>query len=180
MPYDPTTPAPAEAKKVSQPKILNNFQLLAPLVGGLNNVILFSQQAVVPAVGATQVGIYNELVGGANTLKVKNGANAPVDILTAIKAANGTCALPCGIILKWGSGVIAAGSADEPKLFGALGNFNAIYNVFLSVDSTPTNNAYDGRDWILETTALAITGFNVHRNYYIGAQVNFKWLAIGS
>lgn len=110
MPYHNNIPLPGDAKSVSQGQILDNFQYLNDLVLGKNNFILLERQTVAPAIAATQVGLYNLVSGAVNTLVIKDGANAPIDILTAIKAANGACTLPCGIKMAWGKIYITSGA----------------------------------------------------------------------
>ena len=170
----------AEAKSVSQGKILGNFQALDPIYKGINNFILLPEQAPgVPVVPALNIGLYSRHVGATTALFIKEGANPERDITTAVKAGKGSTVLPSGIILKWGRETIIG--ANKPIVYGAvIGNFptNTLW-AMATPNQAPANTGNSAKDWILLTQNYANTGFNVHRDYYQGADVDFVWLAIG-
>lgn len=150
MPYHNNIPLPGDAKSVSQGQILDNFQYLNDLVLGKNNFILLERQTVAPAIAATQVGLYNLVSGAVNTLVIKDGANAPIDILTAGKANPGWCRLPCGILMKWGQvGLSNAGSQPVTYPAGAP--------VFAHVYSVQVSTVYTDGDTMAWVVSYGLT-----------------------
>lgn len=175
-PYNQNIPQPGDIPAQSQALILQNFQYLNNLVEGVNNAILFEQVGVAPTVINTQVGMYNVLTGGNNTLIVKNGIGTAVDILTCGKNVNGWCFLPCGIIMAWGNFLVGATSTQANALTSAtiptFPGFTNVYNAQVTIGHAA------GLTSALSVTNLAAATMSVYNPNAV--QVTAYFFVIGS
>lgn len=185
MPYLPNIPQPTDQLSQSQADILGNFQALDPIVNGINNFIKLPEQGVGPATAVNQMALYTKDVGGVTAMFIRPentlAGGAEVDFTTAVKAADGWTRLPSGILLKWGTATITAGSNPLLVAYGAP-NFNHLYSVVVNTITVPVaghfyfsqitqNGVLTFRAWVIE---LSGAGANLAAD-----DVDVNWYAVG-
>lgn len=102
MSYQPLIPLATDKKSKSQADIKENFTLLEDTYNGINEKLVLKEQAASPATAANQMALYTKDVAGITAMFIRpEGSGTEVDFTTAVKANNGWCKLPCGIIFLW-------------------------------------------------------------------------------
>lgn len=116
MAYQSSKPESTDILSQSQSDIKGNFTSIESLVGenhvtfdipnaGKHKHVTLPEQAAAPATAIDEIALYAKAVGGNSALFIRpENSGTEIDISTAVTAAIGTCTLPSGIILKWGTG----------------------------------------------------------------------------
>jgi hypothetical protein len=184
MPYKPNKPQVSDYLSVSASDIQNNFSLLGNMLNPDLGTALFPRQLTGAVTAPTTVGLVaresTSSVGETALHFLPQNGGAAVDFTSAGKAANGWCRLPCGIIMKWGTDTVPAGSNKRKIVTFVAGagipDFTAIYSILL----TPFEGQAGDHNALYLTTA---GGFNPLTQFsaYQDSGVNrvFYYLAIG-
>jgi hypothetical protein len=140
MPLLNDTPLANEQLSVSQGLIRTNFQLLGPCVGGI-----FNQQAAAGlGTAATELAIYNRVIGAANQLCFRRAGVAPggaeivfTDFINTVAAPNndGSTVLPSGVMIKWGRRSIAAAAVTATINYAGAA-FTTLFTRTVAFDAT--------------------------------------------
>lgn len=136
MAYKSNIPLAGDLLSQSQADLFNNFQEINTFVGinheAFNSVAPHAQgkhkqvempvQAAAVATDPTQWSMYvknNTLAIPAPAIYLRPPVSAQhpagneIDVTTALLASPGWCRLPCGIIMKWGTGSVTASNATN-------------------------------------------------------------------
>lgn len=149
MAYQSTIPAATDRISKSQEDILGNFAALAPFGNGYCDLTV---QAPAPMFPGTDQGVYaflNPTTGVSETYFHKQSFDAPEEVAgtasimsnTAMAACgNGWSYLPSGLLIKWGTVAVTAGTSVNitPTVTSGGPNFNAVFSVMLSTQDTGT------------------------------------------
>jgi len=208
MPYNPNVPQALQRISATQQPILGNFTELNTDFNtnhinytyvnaadrGKHNLVQFVTQAplAVPAVGATEVGMYNKVpeapfpITGKQELFVKIPNHAVIgagdlDIpITAqlydIGTQEGYFYLPCGLLVKYGyksTGLV--GQIDYP----VAANIPVFKGVFWANATTHSNLNYFAviRDYTTSVAHIIVVCVDTNGNVVTGENVNY--IAIG-
>lgn len=126
MSYSPLRPNPLSSPALDVQQMEDNFAALDTTLSinhvalnlddqGKHKFVTFTEQASYPAILLKEFGIFNASDGTNDQLYLRKNSSAAtltgdVNLTGAIKAKPGWCMLPSGIILKWGTGTITAGT----------------------------------------------------------------------
>lgn len=196
MSYNSLIPQPNDRIKDSQSAILANFGAIKTLVDinhvtfddadqGKHKWVTFpSQAAVVPAIGATDAGIFygTSTETGGTELFIKKGAGTPVQFTGGLLGANGGIRLPSGVILRWGelqnvNGVVTA-------TFAIGGGVPTFSNVF-AIQLTPLYPNTSDNDFAVKLIDFSSTQFRcmITKRTTVGLETTprfVQWFAIGN
>jgi len=192
--YQDDKPAAADQLNQSQADIQQNFEAIDDLINvdhedfaggagdeGKHKQVTFTLSADDPATLVDEMAIYNK--GNALFVQPQNqvAGTDGIDFTTLTGTVTGSCGLPCGVILKWGTGTIAIGSANVAVAFGA--NFpTAIFRVFLTPTGTLVgHNTIESQ--IISSSGSGVGGFTAYRSTAGNLQTDsvvFNYLAIGN
>lgn len=186
MAYNANIPQATDQLSVSQGQILDNFMALENIANNIAPFLLFPVQSGDPATSATQMALYTKSVSGTPQLFLRRNSNGTVINLS--KSNNSQVAgyfyLPCGLLVKWATGLSATGSqlVAFPTTDGsnAIPAFSSVLNVQLTIDATalPTNPSIIYWNPNLTTaTNLAVVIKNASSN--ANTTANFGFWAIG-
>ncbi|MDD5551240.1 MAG: hypothetical protein PHS34_08275 [Candidatus Omnitrophica bacterium] len=190
MAYNNAIPQATDLLSQSQVDILNNFIAIKTWVdinhetfssanSGKHKFVTCTEQASDPVTAINEMAIFSKDVAGSTALFLRKENNGTViDFTTSTLAASGTATLPCGLIMKWGTGTIASGSATSAVItFGAAFS-TSIYNVQVTPYGSRSGGA--AQDYVLNAIDLTTANFKVTRTpTYVGAAVSFYYLALG-
>jgi len=132
MPYTTNIPQANDQLSQSQNQILQNFQALAPCVGGI-----FVQQGAALGTAATELAIYNLNLGGVPQLYLRKqggGTQVPFTVISNT-GANYTAILPSGIVIKFGTFAMA-GVSDANCAYDVNNALTHIYTRTATMDVT--------------------------------------------
>lgn len=105
---------------------------------GKHKYVTFPEQAAAPATAIDEMALYTKEVGGNSALFIRPENNGTeIDISTATTATTGTCTLPSGIILKWGTAV-ANGTAQAFTVDFPTNCLNVSITTHLSIKNRDT------------------------------------------
>ena len=186
MAYNNAIPGANDLLSQSQSDILQNFAAIQTFIAvnhetfgdaneGKHKFVSLPEQVAAPTTAVNEIALYTKEVGIVAALFLRHEDDGTeVDITTAVKAVAGTCTLPSGIIIKWGSGV--ADSAN-PTVYPA-----AFPTTTLSVQLTSrvTGGATQHFTQVVDGT-LAAAGLST-RSYTRGGHAQASsvyFLAIG-
>lgn len=194
MAYNKSIPQAGDLLSQSQADILGNFTAI-DAVFDVNNGVLKLPSTTSPTTLAGVVALYTKSVtitpnGGGSTTAPSlfwrpESSGTEVDITTATKARPGWCRLPCGIIMKWGSG-----SISNVQRNGATGTGDLIYGTnipnittLLGKQLTRTGGS-SGQEVVLgyssfdDVSAHTITAYG-YRDFTNGTTAYFDYLVWG-
>lgn len=185
MTFQPNIPLATDLISVSQTDIKNNFSAIGTTFdvnhvdfnasgAGKHKFAEFPNQGSDPVGAGNEMTLFSKLIAGASQLFYKrNNAVTSFQLTGAdpLAAANGSTFLPGGLILKWGTYTLAAGTNSTPVVF-AGGAFPT--NCFsLTITGNITNNksmpSYSG---------LTTVGFNGNKTD-VGFATTYTYIAIG-
>lgn len=196
MAYDANKPDAGDTISSSQAVLKDNFTAIKQLVDvnhvtfGLTNQgkhhtvsipsIVITGGSIPIATAAAEWALYTDSVSGNLFLRIPSqGAGTvtgDINLTGGTFSTTGTCTLPCGLIMKWGTGSLGAGVTTSTVSF-ASAYTSACYNVQISPTTVPSG---DVRDGFLAAASIGTTGFIASRkSAYNGTAVDFNWLAIG-
>jgi len=195
MPYTVVPANINEAFSVSQPKITANFIAINTAISVDHETFDAAGQGKHKQVSMPIRGAGLDPITAANEMMLYTKNNAlgvpamfikqqdiaagteGTDFTTATAAANGTCTLPCGIILKWGTGTALGGAT------GYLNTFVTPFtnNVF-SVTITQIGAAANYDLVKVVTGTINITEFRATSYNTAGGATNYPiyYIAIGN
>lgn len=183
MAYNSAIPIVTDTGPQSAVDIRNNFQAI-DTVNSVNHVdfnagdqgkhkfLQMPEQAAAPATLANECALYSKVSPSSATAALffrNESSGDEVEVTGATKAVDGWAYLPSGIIMKWGSGTVAAASPDtETFPVGAgIPVFTTVYNAQVSIAG---GAADDGAIYVKLLTLLDITvqnsGTTGPRTYY--------------
>jgi len=192
MPYQENKPEATDPKNVSQGDIQGNFQAIKTLIDinhktfddatnqGKHSQVTLPESAADPETAINEIALYTKesVISGNSGLFLRNeNFGAIVELTNAIKASPGYTILPSGIIMAWGTGTIASGSANS-----AVNTFHTAFpTAVLSLQLTPYNvQTGAAQDYVMNAYTVTAASFYVNRNgSYTGTTAYFYYLAIG-
>lgn len=191
MAYQENKPEVTDAKNVSCVDIQGNFAAIKTLVDmnhvtfgdpanqGKHDHVTFPEQAVDVSTAANEIAIYAKESGTVAELFLRREGDGDIINFTAATAApavTGTCTLPCGITMKWGTGTATGGGA------GAANNFVSAFSaVPYSVVITQIANVGNYDLVQIVTASITTAGFRA-TSYDVGGHATsypIYYIAIG-
>ncbi len=193
MPYNPNIPQAPDFLSASQDQILQNFNLANQFIGtdhvnftagsnnGKHNKSTYPRQGASPSTNATEGVIFSRLsthTGQTELVFRKENNGTQSEFTSGLNAVNGWTRLPSGMLLKWGTAVVAGGaSAANFPVAATIPVFTAILNGIISVaDITIPPNTF--------VTLRSINGVGI--NVYASARTStanspatFRYFVIG-
>jgi hypothetical protein len=152
---------------------------------GKHNKISFPVQAVAPATGAAEVGLYcltSALTGIPELSFRRNNSGAAYEFTSAGATRPGWTRLPSGILLKWGFDTPAAGGLNTYN-FPVAANIPVFTQIFSILITTGYNNTSDGNGFVrLVNFTAPWASFRVYcsqRTSTTPLAVSYEYLAIG-
>jgi hypothetical protein len=183
MAYQANKPVATDQISISQADILNNFIAVGSMLNlstyPTPGTLSFTSPGVAPATSATQVGLYAApSVPDPTQISLffrPQSSGTAIDFTYAVRAGNGWCWLPCGLMLQWGSNTQPGGSNDD--------NFNFTVT-FPTAALSVTGSASAGSTGLNDDILIAISvsssaQYRVQRKTHFGQPVTFNYFAIG-
>jgi len=198
MAYDENKPAAADKLSASQLDILNNFTAIKTAfeinhedfnAGGQGKHIhvTLPQQTVggtfPPITSATECGMYCKTDGTSPAVyfrkpgQMVGDTTNDISLSTPITGSSVGTTLMNGLIIKWGSAVMATGSYNKTIVFADAFSTGALFTQL-----TPTATSFTGaaKDHVIIVKNLTTAGFSVIRHPSdITATFSFYYLAVG-
>lgn len=140
---------------------------------GMHKMVQMPVQAAAPAAVAGQVDFYNLAVGGTNELYVQKSDGTRVPITRSTQAVTGYCYLPCGLIMKWGTGTVGALGDSAATAFEATVPFTTVYSANVSLSGLA------GMDKALFIQTLTTNTIRVYNANAHGGNRTFYYFVIG-
>lgn len=183
MSYNSSAPAAGVALSVSQQNVLDNFIALGAIMDVDNGVYLLPENATDATVAANTLGLYAKegtFSSVAELFLRRESSGTVIGFTESDNASPGWARLPCGLLLKWGTGT-ANGTTNVVFATGVgIPAFSTILNVLVTT-------VYDSGDADavarLVQSSLATTDFDVYGSAGLTATTaaaDFYYLAIGT
>lgn len=154
----------------------------AAAVQGKHKQVTLRQQVAAPVTLADEFALYTKSSGGVPALFLRKppvGATpgVEVDFSTSTLASPGTATLPCGLILKWGTGSISVGASSSSDITFATAFPTGVFICQLAAN---TNNTGAAQDYVFFVNTFNTTTLKAQRNSsFTGTVGYFNYLALG-
>lgn len=189
MAYNNAIPAANDLISQSQSDIQQNFAAIQTLIEvnhgtfgaateGKHKFTSLVEQGAAPVTAANEIALYTKEIGGISALFLRHeSAGTEVDITTAVKASPGTCTLPCGIILKWGTGSVSSGQQTSGVVTFSTAFPTAALSVVITASNDPSGYSSDN---IINAITLTTASFYARRaSDHKNTALTFYYIAIG-